>query len=256
MKDRKLLTDVELRAHWFRTREAVYTVAPGTYVTQTAWEFMKEQGIELRFAAPLNRSSGTMTVTPIPSVPGRAKYVDYATGKPFDRKPEEMTHLRGNQLVSKCHPRIAFRGQLDSLMARIMQVQIVACECDKECVAQELEELLRFVRCILGAEVKDEPLPEMNLLGMNSAQIREISHHVREHLGISHPIPSYTMGKLCVSLNQLRTQVREVELSAVNAFCREESETRPDIIEGLNRLSSCVYILFCRVAAGKYDEVK
>ena len=96
----------------------------------------------------------------------------------------------------------------------------------------------------------------MNLLGMDSAQIRRVSHNVKEHIGINHPIPTYKMGKLCAGLNELRTQVRETELYAVNAFESESPDARNDIIEGLNRLSSCVYILFCRLAAGYYKEEK
>ena len=64
------------------------------------------------------------------------------------------------------------------------------------------------------------------------------------------------MGRLCASLNELRTQVRETELCAVNAFAQDGPDGRLDIIEGLNRLSSCVYILFCRTAAGCCEEEK
>ena len=91
---------------------------------------------------------------------------------------------------------------------------------------------------------------------MDSEAIRQCSHHVKEHIGIDHPIPSYRMGRLCAELNALRTQVRETELCAVNAFPEEGPDVRNDIIEGLNRLSSCVYILFCRMAAGYYEEGK
>ena len=41
----------------------------------------------------------------------------------MEEKPEEMTHLRGNRLVPKTHPRIRFRGQLDSLMAQVLELQ-------------------------------------------------------------------------------------------------------------------------------------
>lgn len=253
MSKATILTDIELRAHWYRTRQTTYTVAPGTCITPAAQDFIREHQIELHFAAPV--SSG-MTVTPIPTQAGRAKYVDYVTGKALDVKPENMTHLRGNLLVNKRHPRIAFRGRLDSLMAKVICVQLTAAEAGKEKLCEDLEELLGYLRSILAAEVKDEPLQPMNLLGMDSEGIRQCSHHVKEHIGINHPIPSYRMGKLCVMLNELRTQVRETELSAVNALGQEGPDMRLDIIEGLNRFSSCVYILFCRTVAGKYEEEK
>lgn len=252
MKNPKILTDVELRAHWFRTKGTVYFAQEGVSVTPAARDFMREQGIELRFTS----ATATMSVSPIPTEGGKARYVDFETGQTMHEKPEHMTHLRGNLLVPKTHPRILFRGKLDTLMAQLIGVQMVAAECGKQQVADLLEELLGYLRQMLAAEVKEEPLTEVHLLGMDSKTIRETSHHVKEHIGISHPIPNYRMGRLCVALNRLRTQVREAELCAAQAFFRNDQVERADIIEGLNRLSSCVYILLCRTLAGHYDEVK
>ena len=248
-----ILTDVELRAHWYRTQDKHYTIAPGTYITPAAQDFIREHQIELHSAAP---AAKTMTVSPIPVQNGRARFVDYATGKPLDHKPENMTHLRGNLLVSKQHPRIAFRGQLDCLMARVISVQLSAAEAGKDSLCADLDELLNYLRSMLAAEVKDEILQPIKLLGLDSEEIRQHSHHVRQHIGIDHPIPSWKMGRLCVMLNELRTQVRQTELCAVSAFPEDGLDARGDIIEGLNRLSSCVYILFCRMAAGYYEEGK
>ena len=41
-------------------------------------------------------------------------------------KPEYMTHLCGNTLVFKDHPRIAFRGSMDTLEASLLEVQFLA----------------------------------------------------------------------------------------------------------------------------------
>ena len=255
MKKARSLTDIELRAHWYRTQETQYTVAPDTRLTPAARDFIKEHQIQLHYAAPA-LSYDTMPVTPIPTQNGKAMYVDYETGEALTEKPEDMTHIRGNMLVNKQHPRIALRGRLDSLMARVMNVQLIAVESGGEKVAEELETFLSYLRAMLAAEVKDCPLEPIRLLQMDSEEIRRCSHHVKEYIGIDHPVPSYRMGKLCVALNDLRTQVRETELCAVNAFAHEKRESHSDIIEGLNRLSSCVYILFCRVAAGYYGEMK
>ena len=165
-----------------------------------------------------------------------------------------MTHLRGNLLVPKGHPQIAFRGKLDSLEAKILETQIAACDEGFPQVAELLEEVYGCVREILGAEVKGVPLGEQTLMGMNSEELRRVSHHVKEEIGIPHPVPSYGMGRLCVALNALRTCVRETELAAVAAFCNGADCARPDIIQALNRLSSCVYIMFCRKLAGYYGE--
>ena len=55
------------------------------------------------------------------------------------------------------------------------------------------------------------------------------------------------MGETALELNCLRTQVREAELAAAAAF----GEGREDILRCLNRLSSAVYILFCRLVAAR-----
>ena len=247
-----ILTDIQLRSHWFKTRCQEVVVEEGTFLTPAARDFLKDHGIVLRYTSAHQQE---MPQTPIPQGgDGRPRYVDAITGQGLVEKPEHMTHLRGNQLVPKGHPRIALRGKLDSLEAKILEVQVVACQEGYPQVAHQLEELLACVRSVLAAEVKDVPLEEKPLLGMDSQTLRRVSHHVKEEIGIPHPTPSYQMGPLCVALNALRTQVREVELAAVQVFCQGEECSRPDFIRTLNRLSSCVYIIFCRKLAGYYGE--
>ena len=247
---RNILTDTELRAHW--KGEAIWCVEQETILTPAARDFLREHHVELCCEAP-SKPFGKMTVEQISSVEGTGKYRDALTGDPLAEKGEHMTHLRANLLVPKTHPRIVFRGKLDCLMAQLMGVQLVAAEEGKEALAEDLEELLTQLRCILAAEVKEQPLESVRLLGMDSDEIRRVSHHVREHIGIDHPIPSYKMGRTCTALNRLRTQVRETELVAASAFAQEDGGcSRTDILQALNRLSSCVYILFCRNLAGWY----
>lgn len=123
----KLLTDVELRANWSLHHQEDYAVEEGTILTPAAVDFLREHNIRLRYVVP-ERPGASMTRTPIPVRNGKACYVYAATGRELHEKPEEMTHLRGNQLVPKTHPRIAFRGKLDSLMAQLMEVEVMAAE--------------------------------------------------------------------------------------------------------------------------------
>lgn len=249
---RKLLTDAELRANWARNPSDTYCVEKDVLLTPAARDFIREHRIRLYCPDP--SGGAAMTVVPVPTQGGRARYQDAATGGALDGKPEDMTHLRGNLLVPKTHPRIELRGRLDSLMARIIEVETAADEAGEAGLLQDLEQLLEFTRKLLAAEVKDEPLPDIRLLGLDSAAVREHSQQVRRYYGIDHPIPGYQMGKLCAVLNGLRTQVREAELSACRAFTQDGVMTRADLVEGLNRLSSCVYIIFCRKLSGYYNR--
>lgn len=274
----KILTDVVLRAHWFKTYDNEYAVDENTILTPAAKDFVKEHDIRLvcrnkpcahraRAAADADAVPAvscvagtddgykTMTVTPIKrGSDGSPVYINDATGEAMTAKPEYMTHLYGNHLVPKTNPRIALRGQLDRLEAYIMQVQVLARRKKAENLVGHLSEILDFVRMLMRAEVLDKPVSEVHLLGMDGEQLRYESHHVREIYGISHPSPEYTMGALCMALNRLRTEVRGAELSAAKAFCDGGGCIRPDIVEALNRLSSCIYILFLRELTGKCGD--
>ena len=225
----------------------VLEIDEGTILTPAAKDYLKEHHIDVRYSC---QTYGKMTVQPLPS--GEGRFVDAVSGEHYSVKPEHMTHLHGNVLVPKTHKRIAFRGKLDCLQAQLIGVQMVAYEEGRHTLCDDLDELLECIRQILAAEVKDEPLKPLRLLNMNSDEIRYASHHIKETTGIDHPIPNYKMGRMCVALNRLRTQIREVELAAACAFEDDCGNcTRTDILGALNRLSSCVYILLCRTLAGK-----
>ena len=254
-----ILTEAMLRSGSVKREGNKVYVAEGTFITELAQEYLRTHALELVQTNTIPSSvsggsfgKGVMSYSPIASS-GTDRFVDYRTGRGYSEKPEHMTHLRGNLLVPKTDARILFRGKLDSLEALIMQTQITAEECGYPAVAKELDEVMHFVQVILASEVKDEPLPDIRVLGMNSAELRYASHHLKEVFGIEHSVPHYSMGKLCVALNSLRAFVRETELAAAIAFTQGAEVTRADIIEALNRLSSCVYIIFCKKVSGKYD---
>ena len=248
----KSVTLSELRA---RIRAGQPAETGSAFSAEPVWQkpmlsVPAKQPVQRHSAPSENGFSGTMSRSPVPMRDGRPVYVDAASGRYMSEKPEEMTHLKGNLLVPKTHPRIAFRGQLDSLTAEILCMQEAACSAGNRELAGELQGVLEYTRTILGAEVKEEPLQEIWLEGMDAAAIRRASHNIREAAGIDHPIPDFRMGAQAVSLNRLRTKIRETELAAARAFTNTAGYcSRQDIVEGLNRLSSYVYILFCREAA-------
>lgn len=246
----KIITENDLRSHPPAAGARRYQVEEGTFVTESARAWLDKRDIELVFV-PAGKVCGGMSRTPLADR-GNRTYVDAATGLGLGKeKPEDMTHLRGNLLVKKTHPRIAFRGRLDSLEAAILEGQALAHRENAVAVRDGLGEVLEHVRLVLGAEVKGEPLEETPLLGLDQEGLRRVSHHVKEEIGIEHPIPSWEMGELALRLNTIRTQVREAELAAVTAFEYPGESPRPDIVREMNRLSSAVYIIFCRLLAGK-----
>ena len=170
-------------------------------------------------------------------------------------KPEHMTHLRGNVLVFKDHPRIAFRGCIDTLEAEILLAQQAAVGEGLHGLAEELEEVLAFVRRFIRFDVLEEPVGEVRLCGYGPEELREHSHYPEQYYGQSHFLPHYTDGPALLALNKARTTVRQTELAAYAAFREPEGgAARPDILMGLNRLSSLLWILMIKRKAGRYER--
>lgn len=252
----EILTEADLRSGKFNLSDNKVLVKKGTFITPLANEYITDNSLEIEFidssATGGSFGKGVMSYTPIKKS-GSKRFLDFETGEGYSDKPEYMTHLRENLLVKKDHPRILLRGKFDSLEALIMQTQVTVTKEGYGNIAHDLDEVMNFVQTLLACEVKDEPVPEIMLLGMNSQRLRYVSHHLREEFGIDHSVPHYSMGEVCVALNSVRTFIRETELIAVTAFTNDGNVTRPDIVEALNRLSSCVYIMFCKKVSGQYD---
>lgn len=245
-----VVTDIELRSRWYANRCDKLAVPGGAVLTPAAKDFIRENNITLIYGN--EALEGGFSINPFPRENGKNVFVDAITGEKLYEKRENYTHLRGNLLVPKTHPQIRFRGRLDSLMAEIIQSQIAANAEGEYEIVKDLDEILRFTRKILSSEVNDKPFGEITLLGMNSSELRHKSQNVREAFGIDHPVPSYKQGAVCAALNKLRTCVRETELAAADAF----ADSKVDIIEALNRLSSAVYIIYCRKLSGYYGGTK
>ncbi|MCD7756040.1 MAG: ATP-binding protein [Firmicutes bacterium] len=187
-----------------------------------------------------------LTAQRVPILPAeQAKPEAYRllSGGTLTEKPEHMTHLSGDILVPKTHPRIAFRGAMDTLESEIILCQLA---CDPE-TRKSLDEVLGFARRLLRCEVLDEPVPPQTLCGLTAQAIREHSHRPQDYYGQPHFMPKYTDGEAIARLNRCRCAAREAERQAAAAFRdREGNPTREDLLQAMNRLSSMLYILMIR----------
>ena len=216
-----------------RNREGkrVFYLGKGDQLTSQARDFLARERIEI-----------------LPA--DRAKPNEYRllTGGTVTEKPEHMTHLHGNVLVPKTHPRIAFRGAIDTLEAELLLAQSVLCKPYDGQVGEVLEFARRLIRC----DVLDEQVGDEKLCGLTAEELRTRSHRPQEFYGQPHFMPAAGDGEGILRLNRARCAARAAELSAVAAFSdREGNPTRPDILRALNRLSSMIYILMIQLKAGK-----
>ena len=205
-----------------RDGKRVFYLGKSDQLTSEARDFLTRERIEI-----------------LPADQARPQRWKLENGGYMEEKPEHMTHLNGDTLVPKTHPRIAFRGRIDSLEGEIMLCQLTLSH-----LQAELGELLGLARAVLQCEVLEKPLEEKPLCGLDEGQIRRRSHFPQEYYGQPHFMPEVTDGETILRLNKLRTMVRATELAAVAAIPH-----RQDLLRALNRMSSMVYLLMIREKA-------
>ena len=219
-----LYTEQTVRAN-IRNREGkrVFFLGEGDTLTPGARDFLHRERIEILPAS-------------------QAAIAEYRlqNGGLFRTKPEHMTHLHGDILVPKTHPRILFRGAMDNLEAELLwcQISVKAPYCDR--IAEVLELARQLVRC----EVLSEPVRKDKLCGLTDEQLRSHSHRPQDYYGQPHFMPSVSDGYTVLALNRCRCAVRNAELAAARAFTDADGCcSRTDIMQALNRMSSMVYVM-------------
>ena len=191
----------------------------------------------------------------LPASQARPERYSLIGGGYLEEKPEHMTHLDGSTLVPKTHPRIIFRGKMDTLEAELLlAIGMVPG------MGGELGEILTFARKLLRSEVLGTPVEDVALLGLSEGELRQHSHFPQEHYGIPHFMPEATDGAEIAWLNRARCAAREAELAAAEAFSDQEGQmTRQDLLRAMNRMSSAIYLLMIRqkkLRCRKQDEGK
>ena len=218
-----LYTETAVRDN-IRNREGkrVFYLAKGDSLTSAARDYLARERIEI-----------------LPAEQAKPERYYLLGGGYLEEKPEHMTHLNRETLVPKTHPRIAFRGAMDTLESELILAQLAAPKS-----AEKLEEVLTLARKILRCDVLEEPLDNLTLCGLTEQQLRHRSHFPQEYYGTAHFMPSASDGEPIARLNRARCASREAELRACHAFTdREGRPTRPDLLKALNRMSSMLYLL-------------
>ena len=218
-----LLNETEVRDN-LRNRQGkrVFYLAKGDQLTSAARDFLNRERIPI--------------LTAEQAKPDRYQLLG---GGWLEEKPEHLTHLNSQFLVPKSHPRILFRGKLDTLEAELLLCQQAA-----ESLISPVGEILALARQLIRCDVLEEPVPEKTLCNLTEAEIRKRSHFPQDYYGQPHFMPTLEDGVVMARLNRARCAARETELAAVEAFSdREGNPTRVDILRALNRMSSMLYIL-------------
>lgn len=248
-----VLTEHALRSKLRNENIKEYVIDKSVIVTPSARQYLSDKNIKLVVREDKKEEQSKEKTEENKEKRFTPKY-EVLGGGFFENKPEFMTQLYGNKLVYKDHSKIVLRGKFDSMQSKVLSTQIIAKKLGEKKVLQDLEEILKFIRDLMLAEILNKNFETEVLLGMNEQELRAISHNPKKYLGTDHIFyASHELGEMPIALNELRSSIREVEICALKAFKNSEGEVdRLDIMRALNRLSSCFYIMMCKYVAGKY----
>ena len=213
-----------------RDGKRVFYLAAGDRLTPGARDWLGRERVEI-----------------LPASQAKPEVYHLLNGAEILEKPEEMTHLWGDVLVPKDHPRIRFRGTMDTLEA-----ELLLCQLNHPKLVGQVGEILELARRMIRCEVLEEPLETGRLCGLTEDEQRQRSHRPQDFFGIPHFMPAASDGAAVLALNKCRCAARAAELAAVGAFVDGDGKaTRRDILRALNRMSSMIYVLMCMVKSGK-----
>ena len=210
-----------------RDGKRVFYLGKQDQLTSSARDYLTAQRIEI-----------------LPAGHARPQRYSLPGGGWMEEKPEHMTHLNGDMLVPKTHPRILFRGAMDTLEAELLLSQLAV----QDPIRKDLGEILALARDLVRWEVLGEPVQERKLCGLTQQEQRLHSHRPQDFYGQPHFMPQVSDGPAILQLNRARCAAREAELAAAKAFTDGEGNvTRPDLLRTLNRMSSMIWILMIRL---------
>ncbi|EDQ01656.1 ethanolamine utilization cob(I)yrinic acid a,c-diamide adenosyltransferase EutT [Shewanella benthica] len=265
----KYITESYLLQHFGMRHGGEIQLEPGTRFTPAAQEMLNEKKIIVRWRDDkgqvfVEKSQSTAQqldsdnspelekVHPLKSNNVRPTNACMLCHSDVSDKPALMTHLDDKMLVPKTHPRISLRGKLDACISYCVLVQCEMVQ-QPDLLKNFMADIRSYLGQILQSEVTGQPLPEPSLGEFSAAVIHQWSHHPLKYLGHDHMLPDVAYGPLVAQLNYLRALVRELELTATKVFLDDSMQlssggiNREDIVAGLNRLSSAVYVVLILV---------
>ena len=141
-----------------RDGKRVFFLGKGDQLTWEARDFLNGEKISI-----------------LPAEQAKIERYRLISGGFLEEKPEHMTHLHGDVLVRKTHPRIRFRGAMDTLEAEILLSMVDAQGETRQQLQEVLEHngALEFFGVIVGSDVVKEykPDPEGLLLAMEQMRV-------------------------------------------------------------------------------------
>ena len=236
----------------------VFEIEKGTLLTPSAKQFLNEKGIELviKGEKPLvstkNEEDNLEAEEKI--FYEKPKYVG-KNGECYFEKPEHMTVVDGNVLISKNSKLIALRGKIETFLAEVLltgkEIELTS---NNDKLMRDIETIIKFIQNIMVAEKLDKILENQILLDSKTIKdIKEIIDNPKEYFKKGHLLEVSLNSDLTIhKLNRLRFLARELEIQVIDYFVEDYKVSRKDLLEAFNVLSDVIYIIILKYDNGDY----
>ena len=228
----------------------VFEIEKGTLLTPSAKQFLNEKGIRLVIKgeeAPVSTKQNELgEETEEKIIYEKPKYVG-KNGECYFEKPEYMTVVDGNVLISKNSKLISLRGKIDTFLAELLLNAKEIEQSSNNKLIKDIETVIKFIQNIIVAEKLDKILENQILL--DSKTIKDIKENFKK----GHLLEVSLNSDLTIhKLNRLRFLARELEIQAIDYFVEDYKVNRKDLLEAFNVLSDVIYIIILKYDNGDY----
>jgi len=235
----------------------VFEIEKGTLLTPSAKQFLNEKGIRLVIkgeeAPVLTKQNEFEEETEEKIIYEKPKYVG-KNGECYFEKPEYMTVVDGNVLISKNSKLISLRGKIDTFLAELLLNTKEIEQSSNNKLIKDIETVIKFIQNIIVAEKLDKILENQILLDSKTIKdIKEIIDNPKEYFKKGHLLEVSLNSDLTIhKLNRLRFLARELEIQAIDYFVEDYKVNRKDLLEAFNVLSDVIYIIILKYDNGDY----
>ena len=167
-----IVTEADLRDQLRRPTQGAQVAVPvGARLSPAAADFVKHWGLELvenpaqepaGASRPQDSSSGISwdTASRFPVTPLEEAPRCTCCGTAVEQKSDAMTQLNACHYAMKNHPRIRFRGRMDSLHAYVLMAQVRAAASGLTGLVRDLGTVAAYCREITSAEYNERPVAD------------------------------------------------------------------------------------------------
>ena len=169
----------------------IFEIEKGTLLTPSAKQFLNEKGIELVIKGEKllvsTKSEEDNIETEEKALYEKTKYVG-KNGECYFEKPEYMTVVDGNILISKNSKLIALRGKIETFLSELLltgkEIELAS---NNDKLIRDIENVVKFVQNIMVAEKLDKILENQIFFDSKSIKdIKEIIENPKQYFKKGH----------------------------------------------------------------------